>query len=71
MAGAAGYVLKQIRGTDLAGAIRTVAGGRSLLVGFAGRSSACPGPAERARGVPFRMILKIWRHAITYLRSSS
>jgi DNA-binding NarL/FixJ family response regulator len=31
MAGAAGYVLKQIRGADLAGAIRTVASGRSLL----------------------------------------
>jgi DNA-binding NarL/FixJ family response regulator len=31
MAGAAGYVLKQIRGTDLVGAIRTIATGRSLL----------------------------------------
>ena len=31
MAGAAGYVLKQIRGTDLIGAIRTVATGQSLL----------------------------------------
>lgn len=31
MAGAAGYVLKQIRGTDLIGAIRTVAAGQSLL----------------------------------------
>ena len=31
MAGAAGYVLKQIRGSDLVGAIRTVAGGQSLL----------------------------------------
>src|SRR5215475_5134561 len=31
MAGAAGYVLKQIKGTDLVGAIRTVAAGRSLL----------------------------------------
>jgi DNA-binding NarL/FixJ family response regulator len=31
MAGAAGYVLKQIRGTDLAGAVRTVAAGGSLL----------------------------------------
>ena len=31
MAGASGYVLKQIRGTDLVGAIRTVAGGHSLL----------------------------------------
>jgi two-component system, NarL family, response regulator DevR len=31
MAGAAGYVLKQIRGTDLLDAIRTVAAGGSLL----------------------------------------
>ena len=31
MAGAAGYVLKQIRGTDLVGAIRTIATGQSLL----------------------------------------
>ena len=31
MAGASGYVLKQIRGTDLVGAVRTVANGQSLL----------------------------------------
>ena len=31
MAGAAGYVLKQIRGNDLIGAVRTVASGQSLL----------------------------------------
>jgi DNA-binding NarL/FixJ family response regulator len=31
MAGAAGYVLKQIRGTDLIGAVRTVASGESML----------------------------------------
>ena len=31
MAGAAGYVLKQIRGTDLVGAMRTIASGQSLL----------------------------------------
>ncbi|KWW98187.1 LuxR family transcriptional regulator [Carbonactinospora thermoautotrophica] len=31
MAGAAGYVLKQIRGSDLVGAVRTVAAGQSLL----------------------------------------
>jgi len=31
MAGAAGYVLKQIRGIDLVGAVRAVAGGGSLL----------------------------------------
>ncbi|MGH3715634.1 MAG: response regulator [Micromonosporaceae bacterium] len=31
MAGAAGYVLKQVRGNDLVEAVRTVAAGRSLL----------------------------------------
>jgi two-component system response regulator DevR len=31
LAGASGYVLKQIRGTDLVGAVRTVAAGESLL----------------------------------------
>ena len=31
MAGAAGYVLKQIRGTDLVGAVHSVAAGQSLL----------------------------------------
>jgi DNA-binding NarL/FixJ family response regulator len=31
MAGAAGYVLKQIRGTDLVGAVRNVAAGQSML----------------------------------------
>jgi DNA-binding NarL/FixJ family response regulator len=31
MAGAAGYVLKQIRGTDLVNAVRTVAAGQSML----------------------------------------
>jgi DNA-binding NarL/FixJ family response regulator len=31
MAGAAGYVLKQIRGTDLVGAVRAVASGESML----------------------------------------
>jgi DNA-binding NarL/FixJ family response regulator len=31
MAGAAGYVLKQIHGTDLIGAVRTVASGQSML----------------------------------------
>ena len=31
MAGASGYVLKQIRGTDLVDAVRRVAGGQSLL----------------------------------------
>jgi DNA-binding NarL/FixJ family response regulator len=31
LAGAAGYVLKQIRGTDLIGAVRTVATGKSML----------------------------------------
>ena len=41
MAGAAGFVLKQIRGTDLVGAVRTVASGQSMLdPGAAGRVMA-------------------------------
>src|SRR4051812_8545243 len=31
LAGASGYVLKQVRGADILGAVRTVAGGGSLL----------------------------------------
>jgi DNA-binding NarL/FixJ family response regulator len=31
MAGASGYVIKQIRGSDLVGAVRTVAAGQSML----------------------------------------
>ncbi|GGY87346.1 response regulator [Streptomyces nitrosporeus] len=47
MAGAAGYVLKQITGTDLVTAVRTVASGRSMLdPGAAGRVMA------RLRGGP-------------------
>ena len=56
MAGASGYVLKQIRGNDLVGAIRTVASGQSLLdprttarMMDRMRSAADPaGPAGRA-----------------------
>ena len=41
MAGAAGYVLKQVRGSDLVGAVRTVASGQSLLdPGAAGKVMA-------------------------------
>ena len=47
MAGAAGYVLKQIRGTDLTGAVRAVAAGQSLLDP---RTTARV--MERLRGVP-------------------
>ena len=45
MAGAAGYVLKQIRGTDLVGAVRTVAVGRVA----AGPGRGQPGDAADAR----------------------
>ena len=31
MAGAAGYLLKQMRGADQVGAVRTIAAGRSVL----------------------------------------
>src|SRR6201992_1406815 len=48
MAGAAGYVLKQIRGTDLVGAVRTVASGESLL------DPEAAGKGVRRRGGPAR-----------------
>ncbi len=49
MAGAAGYVLKQVRGSDLVDAIRRVARGESLLDPAAHRpacSSACGSEPE-------------------------
>ena len=49
MAGAAGYVLKQIRGTDLIGAIRTVASGQSLIDPKAARR-VMDRMRDRARG---------------------
>ncbi len=49
MAGASGYVLKQIRGTDLVGAIRTVAAGQSMIdSGTADRVLARAGEEARA-----------------------
>jgi DNA-binding NarL/FixJ family response regulator len=49
MAGAAGFVLKQIRGTDLVGAVRTVAAGKSMIdARTAGRVLSRAG--EQARG---------------------
>jgi DNA-binding NarL/FixJ family response regulator len=49
MAGAAGYVLKQIRGTDLVGAVRAVAAGQSLIPReTAGRLLARAGEQARA-----------------------
>lgn len=59
LAGAAGYLLKQIRGTDIAGAIRTVAAGGSLLDPAVAqrvldrlRARAAPEPAELASLTP-------------------
>ena len=49
MAGAAGYVLKQVRGADLVGAVRTVAAGGSLLdphVTARRAAAAAPTPSE-------------------------
>src|ERR1700729_1641326 len=49
MAGAAGYVLKQIRGTDLVGAVRTVASGESMISpDTAGRMVSRAGEQARA-----------------------
>ena len=47
MAGAAGYVLKQVRGCDLVGAVRTAASGQSLL-----NSRAASFTVAQARLVP-------------------
>jgi DNA-binding NarL/FixJ family response regulator len=52
MAGAAGYVLKQIRGTDLVGAVRTVASGRSLLDPEAASRVMCRMRDQAARSDP-------------------
>ncbi|GAB1339623.1 response regulator transcription factor [Streptomyces sp. E-15] len=49
MAGASGYVLKQIQGSDLVSAVRTVAGGQSLL-----DPSATTRLMARLRGGPRR-----------------
>ncbi|WP_369201646.1 response regulator [Streptomyces sp. PU-14G] len=56
MAGAAGYVLKQIRGADLVSAIRTVASGSSLIdpatrARVTARAAA-PGQGAEGRAVP-------------------
>ena len=50
MAGAAGYVLKQVRGSDLAGAVRTAAAGRSLL--HPGAASQLMARLQDASGQP-------------------
>lgn len=47
MAGASGFVLKQIRGSDLVGAVRTIASGKSLL-----DSKATEQLMSRLRGAP-------------------
>ena len=52
MAGAAGYVMKQIRGTDLVGAIRTVAAGGSLLDPDAARKVMARMRDQAARADP-------------------
>nr|WP_307798652.1 response regulator transcription factor [Streptomyces beijiangensis] len=53
MAGAAGYVLKQIKGSDLVAAVRTVASGQSMLdPATTGRlMSSLRGPAEQPPSV--------------------
>ena len=55
LAGAAGYVLKQVRGTDLVDAVRRVGRGESILDPFVDRPGArAPAPATAAgRARPF------------------
>ncbi len=52
MAGAAGYVLKQIKGSDLVTAVRTVASGRSLLDPGATARVMARVRAQEERGEP-------------------
>lgn len=63
MAGAAGYVLKQIKGSDLVSAVRTVAAGRSMLDpattarlmrSLRGPAAAAPAEDERLAGLSER-----------------
>jgi DNA-binding NarL/FixJ family response regulator len=64
MAGAAGYVLKQIRGTDLVGAVRTVASGRSMItpetadrvLSRAGEQARAADPLSRLTGQERRIL---------------
>jgi DNA-binding NarL/FixJ family response regulator len=64
MAGAAGYVLKQIRGTDLVGAVRAVAAGESMipretaarLLDRAGEQARAAGPLARLTGQERRIL---------------
>ena len=52
MAGASGYLLKQVRGTDLVDAIRTVAAGGSLLDPARHRSGCWSASATAASTSP-------------------
>jgi DNA-binding NarL/FixJ family response regulator len=64
MAGAAGYVLKQIRGTDLVGAVRAVAAGQSMisretaarLLDRAGEQARAADPLARLTGQERRIL---------------
>jgi DNA-binding NarL/FixJ family response regulator len=72
MAGAAGYVLKQIRGTDLVGAVRTVASGQSMIppetagrvLSRAGEQARAADPLSRLTGQE-RRILELIGHGLT------
>jgi DNA-binding NarL/FixJ family response regulator len=72
LAGAAGYVLKQIRGSDLVGAVRTVASGQSMIApGTAGRVLSRAGEQARAADPLSRLtgqerrILELIGHGLT------
>ncbi|ONH29452.1 response regulator [Pseudofrankia asymbiotica] len=72
MAGASGYLLKQIKGTDLVGGIRAIAAGRSLLDPAVTRrvlTRLREGPAQDPRlaalGVREREILRLVAEGLT------
>ncbi|TKK85390.1 response regulator transcription factor [Herbidospora galbida] len=67
MAGAAGYVLKQIHGSDLVGAVRTVAGGRSLLDPKATRTMMRRLRDDAARKDPLAVLTDQERRILEYV----
>ncbi len=67
MAGASGFVLKRILGTDLATAVRTVAAGQSLLDARSTAALLNRIRRERAQGDPIRMLTEQERTVFDYI----
>ena len=67
MAGASGFVLKRILGTDLQTAVRTVAGGESLLDARSTAALLNRIRREREQGDPVRMLTDQERTVLDYI----